>query len=79
MMEENNNIFLDGVDALMYLVNQFTKNIPQQLILVVEKTTLFAHTFFDEISMDKNSILVLTKLQANENIRGAFALVTLKS
>ena len=25
MMEENNNIFLDGVDALMHLVNQFTK------------------------------------------------------
>ena len=79
MMEENNNIFLDGVDALMYLVNQFTKNIPQKLILVVEKTTLVAHTFFDEISMAKNSTLILTKLQANENIRGAFAFVTLKS
>ena len=63
----------------MYLVNQFTKNVPQQLILVVEKSTFFAHTFLNEISMVKYSTLILTKLQANENIRGAFALVTLKS
>ena len=28
MMEENNNIFLADVDALVYLANKCTKNIP---------------------------------------------------
>ena len=79
MMEENNNIFLDGVDALMHLVNQFTKKYSSTINFGGGKNHVVCTHFFDEISMDKNSILVLTKLQANENIRGAFALVTLKS
>ena len=47
---------------------------------MVEKSTLFARTFFDEILTDKNSTSFTVKLQANENIRGGFPLlVTLKS
>ena len=30
-MEEDNNIFFAGGDALVYLPNQYTKNIPQHL------------------------------------------------
>ena len=30
-MEENNDILLDGFDALVYLTNQCKKNIPQHL------------------------------------------------
>ena len=45
------------------------------VILMVEKTTLFACIFFDEIST-----LFLVKLQANENNRRSFPLlVTLKN
>ena len=47
---------------------------------MVEKSTLFARTFFDEISTGKNLTLFLVKSQANENIRGGFPLlVTLKN
>ena len=51
------------------------------LILMLEKSTLFAHTFFDEISAGKNPTSFLGKLQANnENITGGFPLlVTLKN
>ena len=34
-MEENNDIFLAGGDALVYLANQCTKNIPQHLFGVI--------------------------------------------
>ena len=48
---------------------------------MVEKSTLFAHTFFDKISAGKNPTSFLDKLQANnENIPGGFPLlVTLKN
>ena len=50
------------------------------VILMVEKTTLFARIFFDEISTGKISTLFLVKLQANENNRRSFPLlVTLKN
>ena len=50
------------------------------VILMVEKHTLFARTFSEEISMGKNSTSFLVKMQVNENIRGGFPLlVTLKS
>ena len=50
------------------------------VILMVEKSTLFARIFFDEISMSKISALFLVKLQANENnLRGFPLLVALKN
>ena len=49
------------------------------VILMVEKSTLFTRIFADEFWMGKNSTSFLVKLQANENIcRGFPLLVTLK-
>ena len=49
------------------------------LILIVEKSTLFARTFTDKISMGKSSTSILVQLQPNGNIRGFPLLVTLES
>ena len=46
---------------------------------MIEKSRVFARTFFDKISLGKNSTSFLVKLQANENIQDFSLLVTLKS
>ena len=50
------------------------------VILMVEKSILFARTLLDEISTGRNSTSLLIKLQPSENIQGGFPLlVTLKN
>ena len=50
------------------------------VISMVEKSTVFTRTFFEEISRGKNLTSFLVKLQANENLRGGFLLLgTLKN
>ena len=46
MMEENNDIFLAGGDALVYLAVQCTKNIPQYLFGVIHLVRTYRRTDF---------------------------------
>ena len=46
MMEENNDIFLAGGDALVYLVYQCTKNIPQHLFWAMHLVRIYLRTDF---------------------------------
>ena len=48
MMEENNNIFLAGGDALVYLavLGQCTKNIPQHLFGAIHLVLTYLRTNF---------------------------------
>ena len=50
-MEENNDIFLDGVYALVYLANQRTKNIPQHLFEVIHLIRTYLMTDFSTLSL----------------------------
>ena len=54
MMEENNDIFLDGVYALVYLANQRTKNIPQHLFEVIHLIRTYLMTDFSTLSLCTN-------------------------
>ena len=45
-MEENNDIFLAGGDALVYLAVQCTKNIPQYLFGVIHLVRTYRRTDF---------------------------------
>ena len=46
MMEENNDILLVGGDALVYLENQCTKNIPQHLFGAIHLVRTYLMTNF---------------------------------
>ena len=46
MMEENNDIFLAGGDALVYLPDQCIKNIPQHLFGAIHLVRTYLRTDF---------------------------------
>ena len=46
MMEEDKNIFFAGGDALVYLPNQYTKNIPQHLFGAIHLVRTYLMTDF---------------------------------